>query len=250
MGAEGCCNYEGMSELFSCALNLSEAYPFQYIVWSIIGLEVAVRILSLFPTGRLSAAILPVAIPALRPTIGIQVEPRTWMIPTLTSAPSSAFYLGVLTVGVGFAIRLSCFRTLGRHFSFLHTTLAGHRLISGGPYGVVRHPSYTGEVLVRFGVLAILLRADGIVAASGALSMATTTFASDVSQVAIPVVAHAVLVGLLRAAIAGYAGWISFACPYLLLRARKEDATLRESFGKEWDEYAARVPYRFIPYIA
>ena len=180
------------------------------------------------------------------------------MIPTLTTQPSIAFYLSALSIGVGLAIRLSCFRAMGRHFSFLHTTLTGHQLISSGPYGIVRHPSYTGEVLVRFGMLAVLLRSDGILAASGTLPSTITGMLSfptlDVSQSqwgeTAPIVAHTVLVGLLRIGITFYAGWITFACPYLLLRAPKEDATLRLTFGKEWEEYAARVPWRFVPYIA
>lgn len=35
----------------------------------------------------------------------------------------------------------------------------------------------------------------------------------------------------------------------LLDRARKEDKTLQDKFGKEWVDYAKAVPYRFIPYI-
>lgn len=171
------------------------------------------------------------------------------MTPTLTSNPSLSFYLPLLSVFTGFAIRISCFRAMGRHFSFLHTTLEGHRLISTGPYGVVRHPSYTGEVLVRFGMLALLLRNDGILSASGALPFLSSLPSSSIASLDAAPIARVIVVGLLRTAIAVYAGWISFACPYLLLRAKKEDETLRKTFGKQWDEYAKHVPWRFVPYV-
>jgi len=36
-------------------------------------------------------------------------------------------------------------------------------------------------------------------------------------------------------------------CYALLIRIPKEDETLREVFGKEWDDYAYRVPYVLVP---
>lgn len=47
-----------------------------------------------------------------------------------------------------------------------------------------------------------------------------------------------------------YIGWVIFACTYLALRAPREDETLRNRFGKEWEEYRTRVRWRFIPCVA
>jgi protein-S-isoprenylcysteine O-methyltransferase Ste14 len=35
----------------------------------------------------------------------------------------------------------------------------------------------------------------------------------------------------------------------LLLRAPREDLTLKEKFGKEWEAYREKVPWRFVPYV-
>jgi protein-S-isoprenylcysteine O-methyltransferase Ste14 len=35
----------------------------------------------------------------------------------------------------------------------------------------------------------------------------------------------------------------------LMLRAPKEDATLKARFGKEWESYKQIVPWMFVPYI-
>ena len=48
--------------------------------------------------------------------------------------------------------------------------------------------------------------------------------------------------------VAGPAGIIGFGLLYLL-RVAREEALMRETFGTEWDEYAARTP-RVIPFLA
>ena len=58
------------------------------------------------------------------------------------------------------------------------------------------------------------------------------------------------LLGSVRTAVIFYTSWVSFGCTYLIWRAPREDASLREAFGKQWEEYAKEVPYRFIPYVA
>ena len=34
-----------------------------------------------------------------------------------------------------------------------------------------------------------------------------------------------------------------------MCRAEVEDQVLRKEFGKEWEEWARKVPYKFIPYL-
>lgn len=130
---------------------------------------------------------------------------------------------------------------MGRHFSFTHTTLAGHQLIKSGPYSIVRHPSYTGELLVRGGMIALLLAPGGFVRACGALQQHPAG-SLDVLQQALLIV--------VRSCVAYYIGWATFGCTYLILRAPLEDASLRETFGEVWDKYSKEVPYRFVPYVA
>jgi protein-S-isoprenylcysteine O-methyltransferase Ste14 len=35
----------------------------------------------------------------------------------------------------------------------------------------------------------------------------------------------------------------------LLARMSKEDDALRKTFGKQWEEWAKRVPYKLIPWV-
>jgi len=44
--------------------------------------------------------------------------------------------------------------------------------------------------------------------------------------------------------------WLFFAvtrCIYVVIRTKAEDEALRKEFGKQWDVWAAKVPYRVIP---
>jgi protein-S-isoprenylcysteine O-methyltransferase Ste14 len=97
-------------------------------------------------------------------------------------------------------------RVLGEQWSLAARVVEGHKLITNGPYSVVRNPIYTG-------MLGILL-ATGL-----ALS-------------------HPL--GLLAAIIVFAVG--------TLIRIRSEERLLREAFGREFDEYARKVP-AVIPYL-
>jgi len=58
---------------------------------------------------------------------------------------------GIVLVATGTAIRAWSMRTLGRFFQFHIQILDGHRVVTDGPYRFVRHPSYTGLILVMAG---------------------------------------------------------------------------------------------------
>jgi protein-S-isoprenylcysteine O-methyltransferase Ste14 len=51
----------------------------------------------------------------------------------------------------GGIIRLACYRTLGNLFTFELSIRKNHKLITSGPYAVVRHPSYTGLIMAVLG---------------------------------------------------------------------------------------------------
>ena len=52
----------------------------------------------------------------------------------------------------GVALRWWAIRTLGAHFTRNLQTATDHRLITNGPYRHLRHPSYTGAILMLTGV--------------------------------------------------------------------------------------------------
>ncbi|KAL5523212.1 hypothetical protein ACEPAF_1479 [Sanghuangporus sanghuang] len=216
----------------------------RYAAASITVLEVVARLLSVFPSSLPSRAILPILLPS--PASGDSlISAPEWPQKLLTDIFSPIFLLAVFSIFVGFTIRRRCFAEMGRFFSFTHTTLEGHQLVRSGPYGVVRHPSYTGEVFVRGGMILLLLAPTGYARSCGALQ-AYQMVTSDELAGAL----QAILFASVRVAVTFYVTWISFNSSYLIWRAPKEDASLREAFGKQWEEYAKEVPYRFIPYIA
>ena len=61
-------------------------------------------------------------------------------------------WLGVaLYAAVGGVLRLAPVFVLGRGFSGLVAIQEGHRLVTGGIYGVIRHPSYLGLLVGALG---------------------------------------------------------------------------------------------------
>jgi protein-S-isoprenylcysteine O-methyltransferase Ste14 len=64
--------------------------------------------------------------------------------------------VGLLVAGLGLAItgsllRRHCWRVLGRHFTSAVTVEPGQPVIERGAYGWVRHPSYSGGMLMHVG---------------------------------------------------------------------------------------------------
>lgn len=211
-------------------------------MWTLVLLEVLTRLLSLFPSSSLSTYLLPVLLPS---------SDSSSAVPTLLTPLPSTSYIALFALFAGTVLRHTCFSALGRHFSFTHTTLAEHTLISSGPYAYARHPSYTGEVAVRGGAAALLIRAGGYAARSGALGFGSSfdwgVGVNSLSSAFTSLDAHTLVLTLARLALLIHLGWNAYAVPYLLFRAPREDAALRTRFGAQWDIYAARVPYRFIP---
>ncbi len=68
--------------------------------------------------------------------------------------PQSAVlgWIGSLLVVTGIVLRIWSIRTLGRYFTFTVQTSHDQSVITTGPYRVIRHPGYTGLLLVSAGI--------------------------------------------------------------------------------------------------
>jgi protein-S-isoprenylcysteine O-methyltransferase Ste14 len=83
-------------------------------------------------------------------------------VPGATIAPGVpavrwvVFGLGVAVVVSGTAVRLWAIVTLGRWFTYDVRVTEGQPVVQGGPYRWVRHPSYTGVLLVLLGIGLVL----------------------------------------------------------------------------------------------
>ena len=144
--------------------------------------------------------------------------------PSHETALPAIFVLGCLATAASGALRWTCYRTLGSLFTFELTLREDHRLVTSGPYGFVRHPSYSGVVL---GVVGTLL-----------VHFGPGSWWARVGWTATP---GGQLYALCWCAMEAYVLWS------ILCRAPTEDAFLRKQFGAEWDAWAARVCYRVIP---
>lgn len=69
-----------------------------------------------------------------------------------TVTPGAVQYAGLLLVAGGLAVREWAVIRLGRFFSRTVEIEAGHQLITSGPYQWIRHPAYTGMVLIYLGL--------------------------------------------------------------------------------------------------
>jgi len=144
--------------------------------------------------------------------------------PQLAIVPS--FVFGTVLSILSAFFRTQCYQALGRHFTFELTISPNHKLIDNGPYGLVRHPSYTAIMISVVGAYLTHTSNGSWLRESEALD---TLYGRGLIGIWI-VVSSAVILSL-------------------FLRIPREDALLRVKFAEEWEEWAKRVPYKLVPGI-
>jgi protein-S-isoprenylcysteine O-methyltransferase Ste14 len=75
----------------------------------------------------------------------------SWSKFALLNHRVSWFATGILILLAGSMLRRYCFRTLGRFFTANVKVQADQPVIENGPYRLVRHPSYTGGMIMYLG---------------------------------------------------------------------------------------------------
>jgi len=83
---------------------------------------------------------------------GIMVIPILVGYARLGVLPSYLFYPGLVIMIVGFAIYYWAVLTLGPFCSGFLRVIPDHKVIRNGPYRLVRHPVYAGEILSFIGL--------------------------------------------------------------------------------------------------
>ncbi|EJF58319.1 ICMT-domain-containing protein [Dichomitus squalens LYAD-421 SS1] len=141
-------------------------------------------------------------------------------------AISPAFVVAFLLLVLGAAWRKICYDTLGRFFTFQLAVLKEHKLVTTGPYSVVRHPAYTAFVMTDVGCLMALLLPGSYIYESGMLEKPW------------------VVVGLVFWAVVHVAIALT-----AVKRIPVEDEVLHKEFGSQWEEWARKTPYKLIPYV-
>ncbi|KAH7928433.1 hypothetical protein BV22DRAFT_1192835 [Leucogyrophana mollusca] len=137
-----------------------------------------------------------------------------------------AFIVGSMLIVSAGLLRWFCYRELGRLFTFALSVRKGHKLVTTGPYSVVRHPSYTGAIICMIGVCIMhgsrgsWLRESGILDVIGVKELVMTWLVIRILAVV-----------------------------SLVKRIPKEDEMMKENFQDEWLDWSSRVKYRLIPGI-
>lgn len=70
----------------------------------------------------------------------------------ITTLPELFFYVGIALMLFGIAFRQWAIWVLGRFFSTNVKILSGQKVVKDGPYSVIRHPSYSGALLILLGL--------------------------------------------------------------------------------------------------
>ncbi|KAG1856714.1 hypothetical protein F4604DRAFT_1797426 [Suillus subluteus] len=147
-------------------------------------------------------------------------------LPILHPTPiTPAFLVGCIAVAIGGVLRLYCISTLGKLWSFHLSVRKEHRLVTSGPYSVVRHPSYTG----------LLLQSAGIAVMYG--SQGSWMRQSRILQVPFIKVL----------AVSSFFVFTTLCSWVAISRPAVEDQMLQRALGDEWENWAKKVRYRLIP---
>jgi len=175
--------------------------------------EIAVILANEFPSYPVSSLILQ----------KLLFPPRAQMPSTIRL--TFPVVMGSILMTAGGVLRQWCYRTLNKFFTYHLSIQGNHQLVTTGPYAYVRHPSYTGGAMSILGGLLVLLGRGGWVQESGVLS---TLVGKAAVGVWVPMMSAVM--------------WIA-----VFKRPHDEDEMLKEKFGKEWEEWAERVPHRIMP---
>lgn len=133
---------------------------------------VALTIAALFTTGNLSSGeredrgnrwVLPIF--GVLGLLSAYLPAYTERIDFWTFGGNGVRWLGVVLFIAGGALRLWPVFVLGNRFSGLVAIQPGHRLVTAGPYRVIRHPSYLGLLINSFGWALAFRSGVGIVLA-------------------------------------------------------------------------------------
>jgi len=121
-------------------------------------------------------------------------------------------------------------------FTWETSILKDHKLITGGPYRFVRHPSYTSLVCIAAGYLWFL-------STPGTFGWECFIGSSLLSPSLNAKNAFGVLYRI------GYIILYVDTDVFLIRRSFAEDEMLKREFGKEWEEWARKVRWNVIPYV-
>ncbi|KAL0567331.1 hypothetical protein V5O48_014665 [Marasmius crinis-equi] len=142
----------------------------------------------------------------------LQLTPR----PTSTTLLAIQTTLLIISI-LGGTLRLASFGALGAQFTFNISPSATSKLVTTGPYSIVRHPSYLGVFMLNSGLILYHLFLRW---AWGWMGIVVMGF---------------------------WASLLSISISTTMWRSQDEDEMLKRKFGKEWEAWRKVVRWRVIP---
>ncbi len=125
-----------------------------YVIWVVMEAILSIRQITLLRAGaRLQDKGSRAVVTA---TIGLGIF-LCWLLPfavpatTIMSASVFVFWFGIVLVYVGLAFRLYAIIVLGRYFTPSVAIVADQHVVEDGPYKLIRHPAYTGLLIMFLG---------------------------------------------------------------------------------------------------
>jgi len=140
---------------------------------------------------------------------------------------TSAIVFACVAMAVGGAIRVSCYSSLGHMFRWEISIQSSHKLITTGPYSIVRHPSYPGLAFTTLGYLILLFAKNTVL---------HECIVPGIGRWIIWIIWSMVL----------FRSWGVY---WLFSRTIAEDRLLKKEFGEQWEQWAAKTKYRCVPYV-
>ncbi|KAJ3477854.1 hypothetical protein NLI96_g10177 [Meripilus lineatus] len=139
---------------------------------------------------------------------------------------TTPFLVGWALVWVAVDLRKRCYRELGPFFTINMQTKSDQRLVTTGPYSIVRHPSYTAAEILYVGAFL----------ANFCQGSLWTTYVRDSAWSAPMIAVWAMLYGIVPLG-------------FFLRRMPIEDAMLREAWPHAWATWSIQTPYKMIPFV-
>jgi len=142
--------------------------------------------------------VIGVAVFRLKPSRGAQgIEPRVTamaatflmlplaLMPLANTPPAAAAVIGLCLVGLGSALSTYVLIWLGRSFSIM---AEARRLVTMGPYAIVRHPLYVTEAIATLGMVMLNWSLIAVLLATvlWALQLRRARYEEQVLQAAFP----------------------------------------------------------------
>ncbi|KAF9072014.1 hypothetical protein BDP27DRAFT_1261986 [Rhodocollybia butyracea] len=137
-----------------------------------------------------------------------------------------AFILSVFLTVWGGYLRWASYRALGRLYTYEVSIRDHHKLVTTGPYSVIRHPGYISSACACTGILLCAFGPGSWMLECGWLDLLWAKIFAAL-MITFKVFCH-----------------IQF-----IQRTSAEDKMMRAQFGAQWDEWAKNVPYKLVPGI-